>query len=189
MAHIGIFHDFLLPYRIDGDLVSAAGQALQIARMAQQLRDTGVPGVGILYSANYGQTREIARTYRAQCWDTGTGGSNQAAVMTEMENLLAVDYAALRGRLHILPITTMNAYVDPVADWNADVLRGIVLTDLDRVEAYLRAGWHVLGWQNQDTVGNPAHPYAIGGGIAILPPMVDALIQNELGRLARDYAG
>jgi hypothetical protein len=187
MQH-GTFHNFYLPYQEQGALVSPEAQALQITRAADALLTEAVPGVGILYSANYGQTREIERTYRAGLWDTGTGGSNQAAVMTAMENLLTVDFAELRGRLRILPITTMNAYFDPVPDWNADVLRGIVVSDLARVAAYLYAGWHVLGWQNQETIHDPQHPYAIGGGIATLPPMVDQLIQSELMRLAADFA-
>ena len=184
----GTFHPFLLPYRIDGRLVDPETQARQIAQAAQALLTEAVPGVGILYSANYGQTREITRTYHAGGWDTGTNGSNQAAVMTALENLLTVDFAELRGRLHILPITTMNAYTDPVPDWNADVLRGIVTSDLARVAAYLQAGWHVLGWQNQDTVDDVRHPYAIGGGVATLPAEVDRLIQGELGRLAAEFA-
>ena len=187
MVHKGKFIDFLLPYQIAGDLVGPREQAELIALAVQRLLDAGAPGVGIIYSANYGQTREITRTYLCGGWHTGTGGSNQAAVMTALEDGMAEAYASLQGRLHILPITTMNAYVDPVPDWNAELLRGIVVTDLARVQAYLDAGWHVLGWQNQDTVANPAHPYAIGGGIATLPAVVDALIQQTLIGLAGKY--
>lgn len=183
----GKFHNFLLPYRIDGDLVAPSAQAALIASAVQRLLDAGAPGVGIIYSANYGQTREITRTYLSGGWHTGTGGSNQAAVMTALEDSMAETHATLQGRLHILPITTMNAYVDPVPDWNAELLRGIVVTDLARVQAYLQAGWHVLGWQNQDTASNPAHPYAIGGGIATLPTVVDDLIQASLCDLASRF--
>ena len=51
-----------------------------------------------------------------------------------------------------------------------------------------RAGWDVLGWQNQQTVNNPQHPYAIGGGVARLPPAVDDKIQKTLMEFAKNYA-
>jgi hypothetical protein len=183
----GGFHPFHLPFWVDGAPFPAEAQALVTVHTASHLLDGGAPGVGLLYSANYGQTREIESVYRAGAWHTGTTGSNQATVVAAIEVLLADEFASLQGRLHILPITTMNAYTDPVPDWNADVLRGIVHSDLTRVRAYLEAGWHVLGWQNQDTIDNPKHPYAIGGGVATLPEAVDRLIQATLMGLAREF--
>jgi hypothetical protein len=113
---------------------------------------------------------------------------NQADVMSSMESLLGSEYQALQGKIHILPITTMKggARVDP---WNDDVLMGIVTTDLDRIKIYLEGGWDVLGWQNQETVDNPQHPYAIGGGVAgALPPAINDKIRNTLIGYAHAYA-
>lgn len=77
----------------------------------------------------------------------------------------------------------MNAYEEPVHPWNEDILLGIVTTDLDRVKTYLKSGWIVLGWQNQNTV-ETTHPYAVGGGIARLPTRVSKHIQKTLRELA-----
>ena len=75
-------------------------------------------------------------------------------------------YQARQGRMRIVPITYMNAHDDPAKPWDKDVLMGIVATDLDRIKKYLERGWGVLGWQNQATVGNPKHPYALCGRVA-----------------------
>jgi hypothetical protein len=82
----------------------------------------------------------------------------------------------------------MNAYNNPVTPWNDDVLMGIVTTDLERLKIYLEGGWNILGWQNQKTVSNPKHPYAIGGGVAKLPPAVSDKIQNTLIGYATTYS-
>lgn len=183
----GVFVNFNLPYFSCGMPVSPDSQAESILKQAAALIGTGPKGVAITYSANYGQTRAIERIYLAGGWHTKIVGANQAAVMSSMESLLESKYPALRGKMRIAPITTMNAYSDPASPWNDDVLMGIVTTDLDRIGAYLNAGWYVLGWQNQGTVGNPDHPYAIGGGIASLPQTVSQKIQNTLTGYAKTY--
>jgi len=79
----------------------------------------------------------------------------------------------------------MNAYTDPVDHWNADVLYGLVQSDLDRIENNLATGWDVLGWQNQDTVDNGDSPYAVGGGVAKLPHFIQTEIQSRLKKFAQ----
>ncbi len=183
----GVFIDFNIPYSKDGVLVLPQNQAEDILEKAQELVTKGAKGVAILYSANYGQTREIEKIYFMGGWNTQTNGSNQATVMNRMESLLGTKYSTLQRKIRILPITTMNAYDNPIQPWNDDVLMGIVTTDLERIKIYLEAGWNVLGWQNQNTVNNPQHPYAIGGGISNLPPTVSDKIQNTLMGYARTY--
>ena len=183
----GAFVDFNLPYSRGGMPISSEQQAESILIEAQRLTGKGAIGVAITYSANYGQTRAISQTYLAGGWHTHTGGANQAAVIGCMETLLAGRYMALQRKMRIAPITTMNAYVDPVVPWNEEIHLGIAITDLDRIEAYLMCGWVVLGWQNQTTVTNPQHPYAIGGGIAALPAAVSDRIQRTLCGFALNY--
>ena len=184
----GVFLDFNIPYSKDGVLVLPQNQTEDILKKAQELVIKGAKGVAIIYSANYGQTREIEKVYFTGGWNTQTNGANQAAVMNCLESLLGSKYSTLQGKMRILPITTMNAYDNPVSPWNDDVLMGIVTTDLDRIKIYLEAGWNVLGWQNQKTVNNPRHPYAIGGGISKLPPTVSDKIQNTLMGYATTYS-
>lgn len=187
----GIFVDFNLTYQKNhtGPGLTAVEQADAILKKAAELITNGARGVAIIYSANYGQTRHIEQVYFAGGWDTQTGGANQAEVMSEMEALLGNTYATLQGKMHIAPITTMtDGSVDP---WNADVHMGIVTTDLDRVQGYLEGGWDILGWQNQDTVGNANHPYPIGGGVTKTNPIPQAVsdkIQNTLIGYAKQYS-
>jgi hypothetical protein len=148
----GRFVSFQMPYRDQSGVdVPAGEQAATIAATAERHLESGPPGVLITYSANYGQTRKIVGTYLAGGWSTETNGANQAEVMEQLELLLGGSHQHLQGRLRIAPITTLNAYSHPVPYWNADVLFGIVTSDLDRIGAHLEAGWVVLGWQNQDT--------------------------------------
>ena len=186
MSH-GNFVNFLLPF-VDkaGSGVSNQNQAEAILNKSRQLVKNGSKGVAITYSANYGQTREIQRVYFAGGWNTHTTGANQAAVMQSMESLMGKQYQDLQGKMRILPITTMNAYHNPVSPWNNDVHMGIVITDLERIKIYLEGGWDVLGWQNQTTVGT-THPYAIGGGIASLPPAISDHIQTTLSQYFNTY--
>jgi len=184
----GVFINFCVPYSEDDVSVPPQDQAESILKKADDLVTNGARGVAITYSANYGQTCEIEKIYFTGGWNTKTNGANQAAVMNSMESLLGSKYQTLQGKMHIVPITTMNAYDDPVSPWSDDVLMGIVTTDLDRIQIYLEGSWDVLGWQNQDTVGNPNHPYAIGGGVAKLPQAVSDKIQNRLIGYAKEYA-
>ena len=172
----GKFIDFCLNY----DDLSSQQQADHILKKAIELVHNGAKGAAITYSANYGQTRTIEKVYLANGWYTGTNGANQAQIMSEMEKLLANIYQSMQGKLRIAPITTMNAYDQPVQPWGDDVLMGIVITDLDRIERYLENDWCVLGWQNQTTINNPTQPYAAGGGVAKLPATVSKKIQDTL---------
>jgi hypothetical protein len=184
----GKFVRFVVPFSKDGVRVSSQKQANDILQKSRAMVSNGAKGVAITYSANYGQTREIAKVYFIGGWNTQTNGANQAAVMSSMESLLGSEYKDLQGKMRIVPITTMNAYDDPADPWNDDVLMGIVTTDLDRIKIYLEGGWDVLGWQNQNTVDHPKHPYAIGGGVAKLPQAVSDKIQTTLSGYARVYA-
>lgn len=184
----GTFINFYLPYSQEGAIVSSQEQAKAILTKARNLIADGAKGVGITYSANYGQTREIERIYFAGGWNTQTKGANQADVMCNMESLMVREYDMLQGKVHILPITTMNAFSDWVERWNEDVQLGIVTTDLDRIRIYLETGWHILGWQNQSTIKNSTSPYAVGGGIAQLPDLVKDKIQATLIEYAKVYS-
>lgn len=183
----GLFINFDIPYLKNGASVPPQEQAEEILKKAGDLIAAGAIGAAIIYSANYGQTREIEKTYFTGGWNTQTSGINQANVIMSMESLLGSKYQTLQHKMRIVPITTMNAYTDIVSPWNDDVLMGIVVTDLDRIEIYLEAGWNVLGWQNQDTVNNPNHPYAVGGGVAKLPTAVSDKIQSTLISYAAKY--
>lgn len=185
----GVFVSFYLPYTdATGATIPPGQQAAQVLESAKtRIVQGGAPGVGITYSANYGQTREIEATYAAGGWDTNTNGANQAAVIHSMEELLGSPFQALRGKMRIMPITTMNAYTNPVTPWNTDVQMKIVIADLARIQASLEAGWTILGWQNQDTVGSATEPYAIGGGITSVPAAVSAKIQETLIGFAAAY--
>ena len=176
-----------IKFNLNYDNLSNREQAEKIVSTARSLLDDGVRGVAITYSANYGQTRKSQQVYFSGGWDTGTSGANQAEVMTEMETFLKDSATELRGNLRILPITTMNGGSIPTDEWNVDLHRGIVITDLDRVQRYLDSGWVVLGWQNQKTVDSPTHPFAIGGGVASLPDGLSKLIQRRLIDLSTKY--
>jgi hypothetical protein len=185
----GVFINFNLPYLKGGVYVSDLEQADIILKEATNLISKGAKGLAITYSANYGQTRKIEQVYSKGGWNTQTTGGNQAAVMACMESLLGSKYQALQGKMRIAPITTMNAYPgdNPINPWNENVLMNIVIKDLERIKTYLDGNWDVLGWQNQGTVGNPKHPYAVGGGIATLPQAVSDKIQNTLIGYAKTY--
>ncbi len=183
----GAFINFLLPFKKGGIGVSAEDQAKAILQKSQELIKNGSKGVGIIYSANYGQTRKIEKTYQKGEWFTGTDGANQATVMHNLESLMSSDaYKNLQGKLHIVPITTMNGF-DGVNPWNDQVHMTIVKTDLDRIKNYPEDGWDILGWQNQNTVNDTGHPYAIGGGIASIPANISNEIQKTLIQYAKDY--
>ena len=165
-------------------------QAESILKQAKDLIQAGAKGVAITYSANYGQTREIEKVYFRGDWETRTSGANQASVMKAMELLLGTKFQELQGKMHIAPITTMNAYDDPVDEWNDDVHMGIVITDLDRIAIYLEGGWDVLGWQNPNTTANPLHPYAVGGGVATkMPEAVSDTISENTDRVRQEIRG
>jgi len=174
---------------LDFNKLSSVEQATQILSAGSKLLTKGVKGVAITYSANYGQTRTIENVYFAGGWDTQTDGANQAAAIAAMETLLGTTNQDLQGKIRIAPITTMNAYDAPADPWNDDVLMGIVTTDLDRIERYLMSDWCILGWQNQNTVNNKKHPYAVGGGVSSgFPQAVSDKVQTTLIGFSGKYA-
>jgi hypothetical protein len=184
----GAFINFILAFKKDGIGVSADDQAKDILQKGRELIMNGSKGVAIIYSANYGQTRKIVETYKKGEWFTQTNGAHQAAVMHKMELLMENDpYHDLQGKLRIAPITTMNGSDHSVEPWNDRVHMDIVKTDLARIKSYLEAGWDILGWQNQNSVNHPRHPYAIGGGIASVPDDISAEIQKSLIQFSLDY--
>lgn len=169
-----------LPYQDErGNYISSSEQALTIIRKAQDLLGHGSSGVAITYSASYGQTVEIHKTYKSGHWKTNTSGANQAAVMTAMESLMEGDYAELQRYLQIAPITTMT-----YSDYGGRTHQEVVESDLKHIKSLLDQGWDILGWKNQSSVPG----YAVGRGIATLPLELDILIQKTLAKYAIDYA-
>ena len=181
------FVNMNIPYVVDKVKISAMSQAENIFDIIHQLKDIGTKGFAITYSANYGQTRDLQRAYMDNHFCAKIMGSNQAQVVFEIERMLAGVEAEFQNLLRIAPITTMNAYNNPVPNWNSDVLFGIIQSDLDRIENYLLNGWTILGWQNQDTVNKVKSPYAIGGGVVKLPHYIHEHIQDRLKEFANIY--
>lgn len=138
-------------------------QARTILDKVREYKNKGFTKVGIIYSANRGQTEAIRLTYakkdKEKNWKTETSGANQAEVMYTVEELLKNEkqYQDLRGVFRILPITTQNLGPNDPAkqEW--------LVEDLNLIQSHLEEGQIVLGWQNQDTVAHNA--YAVGGGI------------------------
>ena len=177
----GAFIDFPLTYKsghAPGGL-SNHEQAVAILTKGRALVAAGHPGAAIIYSANEGQTDDLAKAYGEGKYKAGIVGANQAEVMTTLETLLGEDdWTDLQLKMRIAPITTIPIHSDPLE---------IVESDLARIRAYLEDGWAVLGWQNQDCHA-PDHPYAIGGGVAsTMRADVKQAIQGGLRQLARDF--
>ena len=181
----GKFIDLLVIYKDENHPnITFDDEAKFILNAAQKSIDAGAQGVGYIYSANYGQTVTIERTYFANGWNTETRGLNQAQVVMAVEKLLGTtDFKHLKGKLHILPITTMD--YSTVTDWNEEIHIGILYTDLKRIENYLLSGWDVLGLKDQNSNANK--PYAIGGKIANMSKKENDVIQNGLMDLAQKY--
>lgn len=179
----GVFVDFYLQYAARTPSGAARGlgnhdQALAILQEARRQIAAGHPGAAVIYSANEGQTRDLARAYAAGGFSAGIIGAHQAEVMTEMEALLATTaWQDLRNKARIAPITTIPDQSDP---------ESIVLRDLQTIRDYLDQGYAILGWINQDSRGTN-HPYAIGGGVVQLDPAIATLIQDGLRKLATDF--
>jgi len=183
----GKFLKFYLPWKKDNQIISSTDQATSILNEAKELIANGSLGVLITYSANYGQTRDINKIYNSGEWLTGISGAHQAQVMAEMERLMGNEFLDIQTKVRIGPITTMNAYVDPVDPFNEFVLASLSFKDLENLRQMLEQGWDVLGWQNQETVGNDSAPFAVGEGVATLPPEVTSIIQSMLKAYARVY--
>ena len=187
---MGHFVKFLLPYKDDkGHNLSSDSQANSVIEEAKKRIKAGANGVAITYSANYGQTLKIHKTYNAGNWNTHTGGANQAGVITAMENFMGTTETALQGKLQIAPITTMSYESNGYGDYTH---KEVIETDLKHIKNLLDQGWDVLGWVNQDT--DPE--YAVGGGVAksldqygkpYFPKELSDLVQETLKKYATDY--
>ncbi len=132
-------------------------------------------GVALTYSANYGQTKDLAAAYTAGRPTANIGGSHQATVVKAIEKLLLKDdkYKPLQHRMHILPITTLK--------FGAHKPENIIVRDMKNVACHLGAGWKVYGWQNQDTNFSTSKKFAIGGGVVKnQDPLQYKIIQNSL---------
>lgn len=179
----GQFINYSAPY---GGIHTSDHEATKLLDTADLLIKAGCKGVGYIYSANYGQTRTIQKTYFGGDWNSNTTGANQALLIMAVEKLLGEqNYSHLQGLVRITPITTMNAYDNPLPTWNEDIQTGIVNTDLDRIEYYLECGWSILGLQDQHT--NTQKPYAIGGNIANMSQAVSDFIQHTLIKFSTTY--
>lgn len=165
---------------------TADEQAREILAEAKKQLAAGASGVGITYSANWGQTHAIRQVYADGGWDTHTDGDNQATVMKAMETLEGGEFAELQGKLRIVPITTMNYGSFPSGTTMDDVID----EDIAAIKALIAGGWTILGWINQK---GSTH-YAVGGGVAkgwyqshpdkALSPAQSARIQAALTALA-----
>jgi hypothetical protein len=179
----GQFINYSAPY---GGIHTPDHEATKLLDTADSLMKAGCKGVGYIYSANYGQTRTIQKTYFNGDWNSNTSGANQALLIMAVEKLLGdAAYTHLQGLVRIMPITTMNAYDHPLPTWNDDIHIGILNTDLDRIEYYLQCGWSILGLQDQDS--NAHKPYAIGGNIANMSQAVSDFIQHTLIKFSQTY--
>ena len=181
----GAFIKFYLEYShtVDGKRAGHGNkeQADIILTKAKELMDDkGYPGVAIIYSANEGQTRALAKAYANDEYTAHISGMNQAQVMHAMESYLGTDdWSDLQMKMRIAPITTIANSSDDWAD--------IVSNDLDNIEALLKKGWAVLGWSNQGC-NDTSHQYAIGGGVnANLRSDIETNIQTTLVKFATDY--
>ncbi len=175
----GKFIPFLLPFKEGEKFISNEEQALRILTKANSLIIEGYSHVYITYSANYDQTRSITAAYNSNKWQTHTGGANQAAVMSAMEDLLAAEFKHLQGKMRIAPVSTLT-----YSDFGGHTHKEVIEKDLQQIEEHLQHGEVVLGWMNQNTQPR----YAIGGGIAQLPEALNELIQTKLKELAKSYA-
>ena len=177
----GEFVNFYLPYvDANGNGISNKDQAMTIVTEAQNRLASGAPSVAITYSANYGQSIEIIKTYKAGDWNTNTDGKNQAAIMADMEKLMGGKYSSLQHLLEIAPITTMT-----YTGYGGQTQFEVVQADLAHIKSLLENGWDVLGWINQKSELD----YAVGGGVAgALPVKINDLIQTTLSNYAKQYS-
>lgn len=173
MPNTGIFVPAYIPFRSK----TYEQQARDVIRKVQECYDDGYTKVGITYSANHDQTLKIRATYNAGKRDTGTGGSNQAGVMTEVERLLKEEFPHLQNVFYILPITTCkhSGGVGAVQqDW--------LVEDLNAVESFASKPKHaVLAWQNESSGKNS---YAVGGAIST---QLEALVPGERNKTQNQF--
>jgi len=158
----GVFHDFRLDFATQ-DPYTNKKQALQILDKVKDLHNKGYQKVGIIYSANSEQTKNINYAYQNGEWSLGIYGSNQAQVMNEIENLLAKEYKELQHVFRVVPITTC---IQGEFGSKSPITDDLLNHDLESAEQFIKEGGLLLGWINQMSVKNPDGPYAIGGGVA-----------------------
>lgn len=154
----GQFLTLYVPFKTEtGALITPSDQASRILRKASKMLESSYPGVAITYSANYGQTLQIKKTYDEGGWDTNTSGANQAAVMAKMEEMLGTSpWSSLQGKVRIAPLTTMSYEADGYGTFTHEQ---VLQNDLGNIKSLLDAGWVVFGWINQVN-------FAVGGGVA-----------------------
>ncbi|KTD72572.1 hypothetical protein [Legionella tucsonensis] len=155
----------IVPFRVDfeknGSSVSSRDQAIQILDEVARLHANGAKTVGITYSANQDQTDKITDTYKKGSWKTGTNGANQAAVISQIEQLLTEPkYQHLQSVYRTVPITTMKYDSKGKAVPTDDTS---VKQSLSHASQFMEGGGVLLGWTNQKT---PQGSLAIGGGVA-----------------------
>lgn len=178
---LGHFIPFLVRFKDkSGALVPAEGQAMKVISKVREILKKGAQGVAILYSANYRQTQLIQETYASNQWKTGVNGSNQAAVVHCVEQLIDQSYKELQGKFRVAPITTMT-----YDHYDGLELKEVVVADLEKIRTLLDEGWYVLGWMNQETQPH----YAIGGGVSgVMDPDLKDMIQRALAEFAIEYS-
>ncbi|KTC96440.1 DUF1768 domain-containing protein [Legionella erythra] len=167
----------------NGTAISAEAQAKTILNEVSRIhKEKGAKVVGITYSANQAQTEEILKTYANGGWKTNTQGSNQAAVIQKIEELLATDeYKHLQNVYRTVPITTMKYQNGQAAP--AD--NSSVEESLRKASEFMSNGGVLLGWKNQTT----PQGLAIGGGISdqvqtpVQKKMINDWIQNPSSML------
>lgn len=178
----GVFIDFPLAFLENGNGgLSNGDQALTIEAAARLLVALGHPVVAITYSANEDQTKALVAAYAQNQYAAGINGLHQAEVMAAQEADLGTKTASdLQMKLRIAPITTI---LTSSTDQST-----VIQADLKRCKSQLDQGWAILGWQNQSSVKDTVHPYAIGGGVALgLPAAIVTEIQSGLINLRTDY--
>ena len=166
LTQAGVFHELNVRFKTPGgELIPPKTQAISILRTAKALiEDGGAPGVAITCSTNTHQTHSVFEQYATGKWDAAIRHGNQGCVIAEMEELQRhdSDYSALKGKVRVAPISTVDCNSPPLA---SDEFDAVILNDLDRINVdYLKKGWVVLGWRNQTTAHDAKHPYAVGSG-------------------------
>jgi hypothetical protein len=175
----GKFIPILIPFKRNDVPVSPEDQAVQILSAADELMKNGIcVKTGIIYSANYDQTKSIHHTYQNNKAITDINGANQAQVMYALEKLLTRSFSHLQHKFRIVPITTIS-----YSGYDGFSHEAVIKNDLYHLESLLQNGWCIFGWMNQHT----APEFAIGGGIASLSEQQNHLIQSTLKKFAEIY--
>lgn len=156
-----------------------------INRVLNLLRENpNVFQVGITYAANDEQSKALYEMYRLHGKLPDIYGNNQAAVMHELLKLLNDSYQDLVPVIKIMPITTCIQGGGTLSPKPENVME-----EIKRIEEFVKEGGVLLGWQNQNTVNNENHPFAIGGGVAQnFSDNLSEYVQTELKRIEQENA-